>query len=91
MSRLSGRTISALKTAGIKEPDKKTIGELLRVPNLGIKAVTEIAERIYGSFHAGEINWHEFNDPPPPEKKCSHRVPVSQHCPKCNADAELRT
>ena len=90
---LSGRTISALKLAGIKNPNEKTIGELLRIPNIGVNAVTEIAKRMYANQYAyRDEPWPELDDRPKPViKRCSHRVPAGDYCAKCAADAELRT
>lgn len=91
MSKLSGRTISALKNAGITKPHEKPIGQLLMLPGIGIKAVTEIAQRCYATGYAyRDEPWPEFAPPPVPEKRCSHRVKLSERCPSCIADAELR-
>lgn len=91
---LSGRTISALKRAGITQPHKRPLDELLRLPGIGVKAVTEIAERYYGRMGAFKDDepWPELDDmlKPKPPKRCSHRVLLSEHCAKCAADAELR-
>jgi hypothetical protein len=85
---LSARTINALKNAGITKPHEKSIGELLNTPGIGIQAVTEIAERIYAKGH--DPRWPEFEPKPEPEKRCSHRVKISEHCAKCSADQSMR-
>jgi hypothetical protein len=91
VSKLSGRTISALKMAGITKPHEKSIGQLLMIPNLGVKAVTEIAERIYATGRAyRDEPWPEFAPPPEPEKRCSHKVKISEHCSRCAADVQIR-
>jgi hypothetical protein len=91
---LSGRTISALKRAGITNPTTKTIGDLLRTPGIGTKAMTEIADRTYANPYAyRDEPWPELVDEPKPAppKRCSHRVLLSDHCSKCAADIGLRT
>lgn len=91
---MSGRTISALKKSGITLPHKKPIGELLRLPNIGIGAVTEIAERYYhGMSHLKDDEpWPELWDRPAPViQRCSHRVKVTERCSKCIADLQARS
>lgn len=87
MSKLHGRTISALKNAGINDPQNQTIRQLLAVPNLGIKGVTDIAQRIYAR---SPLTWPEFEPKPAPEPRCSHRYKISERCDKCIADAKIR-
>lgn len=88
---LSGRTISALKRAGVTDPHKRTLDYLIRLPNIGVKAITEIAERWYqGMTHLD--NWPELEDRlKVPEPRCSHRVKISEYCARCAADTEIRT
>lgn len=89
---LSGRTISALKKAGVTDPHKRTLDYLLRLPNIGIKAITEISQRYYQGMSYIDDHWPELDDRPPPViQRCSHRVPTTERCPRCVQDAELRT
>lgn len=91
MTKLSGRTIAALKREGITKPHQKTVGELLRVPGIGVKGVAEIAGRVYANQYAyRDEPWPEFAEPPEPEKRCSHRVKLSERCVRCIEDAGLR-
>lgn len=84
---LSNRTISALRKAGVTAPEKVPLGDLLKLPRVGVNAVTELAERIYGNPN---LAWRELVEPPEPEAMCSHNVPVSRRCFKCERDAKAR-
>ena len=56
-------TINALRAHGITNPEKLTVGELLRVPGLGVAGVWNIANRVYQSFYHGRdpILWPELD------------------------------
>ena len=50
LSKLSRRTLNRLRAAGITEPQKLTVGELVRIPGIGVKSVEEIARVIYYTY-----------------------------------------
>lgn len=58
-TRLSGRTVNALRRWKIFQPETCTVEELLRLPGVGIQAVANIAARAYNS-PTHPINWPEL-------------------------------
>jgi hypothetical protein len=57
--RLPARTVAALRTAGITQPETMTMEDLLRVPNIGVQGVACLAMRVY-SNPTHPINWPEL-------------------------------
>lgn len=58
-TKLSGRTIGALRRWKVLQPETLTLEELLRIPEIGIQAVANIAARAYNSA-SHPVNWPEL-------------------------------
>lgn len=57
--RIPNRTIHALRKAGITQPEKMTLEDLLRVPSVGVQGVACIAMRAYAN-PTHPVQWPEL-------------------------------
>lgn len=58
-TKISARTVNALKAWKVTQPETMTIQDLLRIPNIGILGVVAIVARSYNSaIHP--VNWPEL-------------------------------
>lgn len=59
--QLPQRTVNALRSYKVTQPEKHTVRDLCAIPGIGVQGVAHIAARTY-SNHNDPVHWPELSD-----------------------------